>query len=79
MIRSGVLFGIRLYQKTLSVDHGLLKFVYPGGACKFHPTCSQYAYEAVARHGVGRGSWLALQRVGRCHPWSAGGIDDVPV
>lgn len=77
-IRLGVLMGIRIYQRTLSLDHGLLRYVYPGGACKFHPTCSQYGYQAIERFGVARGAWLALRRVLRCHPWSMGGIDDVP-
>ena len=47
-------------------------------ACRFTPTCSEYAYEAVARHGVARGGWLATKRLLRCHPLSAGGYDPVP-
>jgi putative membrane protein insertion efficiency factor len=46
--------------------------------CKFLPTCSQYAYVAVVRHGWLRGSWLALRRVARCHPFTSGGHDPVP-
>ena len=46
--------------------------------CRFHPSCSQYALEALALHGAARGSWLAIRRVGRCHPWHAGGLDPVP-
>jgi putative membrane protein insertion efficiency factor len=46
--------------------------------CRFHPSCSQYALEALAVHGAGRGSWLAIRRVGRCHPWHDGGLDPVP-
>ncbi len=49
-----------------------------GGQCRFYPTCSHYAEEAIARHGVGRGVWLALQRLSRCHPFHAGGVDPVP-
>ncbi|MGH2699981.1 MAG: membrane protein insertion efficiency factor YidD [Actinomycetota bacterium] len=46
--------------------------------CRFHPTCSAYALEAIRVHGALRGSWLAARRVGRCHPWSPGGVDHVP-
>jgi putative membrane protein insertion efficiency factor len=49
-----------------------------GGACKFHPSCSHYAGEAVERHGARRGVWLALKRLARCRPFSAGGYDPVP-
>ncbi|MEZ5585031.1 MAG: membrane protein insertion efficiency factor YidD [Candidatus Competibacteraceae bacterium] len=49
-----------------------------GPHCRFHPTCSQYAIEAIAQQGPARGSWLALKRVLRCHPWHPGGIDPVP-
>jgi putative membrane protein insertion efficiency factor len=46
--------------------------------CKYLPTCSEYAYVAVVRHGWLRGAWLAMRRVARCHPWAAGGHDPVP-
>ena len=69
---------IRLYQRTLSPDHGWMRLFYPYGCCRFHPTCSQYAIEAIEKHGLGRGSWLALNRILRCHPWAAGGNDPVP-
>jgi len=49
-----------------------------GQNCRFYPTCSNYAIEAVKVHGAARGSWLALARVCRCHPWNAGGSDPVP-
>jgi hypothetical protein len=49
-----------------------------GGACKYHPSCSNYAYEAIARHGAGRGVVLALKRLGRCRPFTQGGYDPVP-
>jgi uncharacterized protein len=46
--------------------------------CRFHPSCSQYALDALALHGARRGTWLAVRRVGRCHPWHEGGLDPVP-
>lgn len=50
-----------------------------GGSCRFYPSCSAYALQAVAQHGALRGGWLALRRLGRCHPFNPGGIDEVPV
>lgn len=61
---------IRLYQLVVSP--------HLGPRCRFHPTCSHYAHEALARHGALRGSLLALRRIGRCHPWHPGGFDPVP-
>jgi putative membrane protein insertion efficiency factor len=49
-----------------------------GDVCRYYPSCSAYALEAVEAHGAPRGSWLAARRVGRCHPWAAGGVDPVP-
>ncbi|WP_458525716.1 membrane protein insertion efficiency factor YidD [Onishia taeanensis] len=49
-----------------------------GPRCRFWPTCSNYALEAIRQHGAGRGGWLALRRIGKCHPWHEGGIDLVP-
>jgi uncharacterized protein len=49
-----------------------------GPSCRYYPSCSQYALVAVQRHGPLRGSWLAAKRLARCHPWAAGGVDDVP-
>ena len=56
------------------------RFVSPllGAHCRFHPSCSAYAQEALATHGLASGSWLAIRRIGRCHPWNPGGIDYVP-
>ncbi|MBK5937956.1 membrane protein insertion efficiency factor YidD [Halochromatium roseum] len=61
---------IRAYQLFLSP---LL-----GNHCRFYPTCSQYAIEAVEQHGVLRGLWLGVRRLLRCHPWHPGGVDPVP-
>ncbi|MBW1896712.1 MAG: membrane protein insertion efficiency factor YidD [Deltaproteobacteria bacterium] len=47
-------------------------------ACRFHPTCSEYAFKAIDRYGVLRGSWMALRRILRCHPFRPGGFDPVP-
>ena len=49
-----------------------------GEVCRYHPSCSAYALEAVSEHGALRGSWMAARRLGRCHPWAAGGYDPVP-
>lgn len=61
---------IRLYQLLISP---LL-----GPRCRFHPSCSRYAAEALAEHGPLRGTWLAVRRIGRCHPFHPGGYDPVP-
>jgi len=65
-----VAFLIRIYQWTLSP---LI-----GPACRFYPSCSQYAHQAILRFGLLRGGWLTLKRLGRCHPWHPGGFDPVP-
>ncbi|WP_182112551.1 MULTISPECIES: membrane protein insertion efficiency factor YidD [unclassified Actinotalea] len=49
-----------------------------GPTCRYYPSCSSYALLAVQRHGAVRGTWLAVRRLARCHPWTPGGVDDVP-
>jgi putative membrane protein insertion efficiency factor len=49
-----------------------------GQNCRFYPSCADYAHQAIASHGVRRGSWLAGRRICKCHPWNAGGFDPVP-
>ncbi len=64
----------------LSMIHGYQAWISPmlPPACRYTPTCSAYADEAIRRYGAGRGSWLALRRLLRCHPWGGTGHDPVP-
>ncbi len=75
MLKKVALGLIRLYQKTLSLDHGFAGKVFGERFCRFYPTCSEYSYQAIARYGVLRGSWIACKRIIRCHPWTDGGYD----
>jgi len=61
---------VRVYQNTLGI-------VLPN-SCRYQPTCSQYALDALAEHGAAKGAWLAVKRIARCHPFVAGGYDPVP-
>lgn len=63
--------------KIISLYRALISPLFPP-SCRFQPTCSQYAIEAVERFGVLRGGWLAIRRVLRCHPFHPGGYDPVP-
>jgi len=66
---------LKVYQKTLSLDHGILKFLYPNGFCRFRPTCSDYAIQAVEKYGFIKGGVKAVWRVLRCNPFNSGGFD----
>lgn len=68
---------IRIYQKTLSPDHSWLKNVYPQGACRFYPTCSEYGAQAFTKYGVIKGGIMTIWRILRCNPWNKGGNDPV--
>ncbi|MBC7222266.1 membrane protein insertion efficiency factor YidD [Candidatus Bipolaricaulota bacterium] len=70
MVRKALVFLIRLYQRLISplLPH----------RCRFYPTCSEYAKEAILRHGPFKGGWLTLRRLLRCGPWHPGGYDPVP-
>lgn len=69
-------FFIRAYQLTISPI--LTWLTGPGGGCRFEPSCSRYFLEAVETHGLLRGGWLGLRRIGRCQPWGGMGFDPVP-
>jgi hypothetical protein len=61
---------VRLWRRLISPLYG--------DVCKFHPSCSAYGLRALEFHGAIKGSWLTITRIGRCHPWAAGGVDYVP-
>lgn len=70
ILRAALIAPIRLYQWTISPLLGV--------SCRYAPSCSAYAIEAIAAHGAARGGWLALRRLMRCHPWGGSGYDPVP-
>jgi len=66
---------IRFYQRTLSPDHGIFKAYFPFGYCRFFPSCSEYAIQAINKKGIIKGIFLSLWRIIRCNPFNKGGID----
>lgn len=70
MIKKGIIWMIKLYQKIPGSWHN---------NCKFYPTCSHYAIEALETYGVFKGLWLSIKRIIRCNPWSKPGYDPVPL
>lgn len=71
-----LMFAVRVYRWTLSPAKTFL--FGPLAGCRYTPSCSAYALEALRKHGALAGSWLAVKRIGRCHPWSECGHDPVP-
>ena len=69
-VRTALLAALRFYQRAISP-------AFPP-RCRFYPTCSAYAVEAIERHGAGWGTWLAVRRLAKCAPWHPGGVDPVP-
>lgn len=70
MVRAPFLALILVYQRVISP--------WTASSCRYYPSCSAYAYQAIGTHGVVRGTWLGLRRLLRCHPWAKGGPDPVP-
>ncbi|HSR89081.1 MAG TPA: membrane protein insertion efficiency factor YidD [Candidatus Udaeobacter sp.] len=66
---------IKIYQKTISPDHGLFRSLFPGGYCRFYPTCSEYGYQTIKKNGLIIGIFKSAWRILRCNPWSKGGVD----
>lgn len=71
------LSAIRVYQKTLSPDHGVFRARFPYGYCKFYPSCSEYTYQSIEKFGLIKGIFKGAWRILRCNPWSRGGLDPV--
>lgn len=71
MLKKLFLFLIKVYQVVISPHKG-------GPSCRFYPTCSQYAYEAISKYGAIKGGYLSIRRILKCHPFHKGGFDPVP-
>lgn len=70
-----ILLLIKLYQKTISPDHGLPRYAFPHGYCRFFPSCSEYGYQVIKKRGLVIGLPKTLWRILRCNPWGKGGVD----
>ncbi len=68
---------IKLYQRTISFDHGPMKHMFPHGFCRFTPSCSEYGLQAIQKYGFIKGGFMSMWRILRCNPWSKGGPDPV--
>lgn len=73
--RLPIIFFIWVYQKTVSPDHGHLKYFFPHGYCRFYPSCSEYGKQSIKKYGLVIGVPKAAWRILRCNPWNDGGID----
>ncbi|MSU74947.1 MAG: membrane protein insertion efficiency factor YidD [Candidatus Magasanikbacteria bacterium] len=73
--KNTIIWLIKIYQKTISPDHGLFKFRFPHGYCHFYPSCSQYAVEVIQKRGLLVGLPKTVWRILRCNPWNKGGVD----
>ena len=73
--RNILIYLIKIYQKTISPDHGIFKSLHPYGYCRFTPTCSEYSIDALRKYGVIIGGLKASWRILRCNPWNKGGYD----
>jgi putative membrane protein insertion efficiency factor len=74
--QKAALFLVFIYQRFIS--RPLHWIAGPWCGCRFTPTCSEYARQALVKHGFLRGTWLAVRRLARCHPWNPGGVDEIP-
>jgi putative membrane protein insertion efficiency factor len=74
--RIPILWCIRLYQHTISPDHGPIKYLFPNGYCRFYPSCSEYGYQSIQKKGLVVGGIKTIWRILRCNPWNPGGVDN---
>ncbi|MFH0929629.1 MAG: membrane protein insertion efficiency factor YidD [Candidatus Moraniibacteriota bacterium] len=72
-----ILKTIRWYQRYLSLDTGFLSYIYSERVCRYHPTCSEYTYQAIEKYGILKGGYRGFKRIVRCHPWAKGGNEPV--